>query len=246
MLVLLPPSETKAPGGDGGPLEPDELSFPECYPVREKVAGALVDLAADVPASLAALGLSARQEFEVQRNAALWESPTLPALARYTGVLFDALDVASLGDAGFERASQRLCVCSALFGLLRGGDPIPAYRLSAGSRIPGLPTLRSLWRPVVSPLLDGSRELVVDLRSGAYASMAPAAEAVPVRVVSVGTGGRRTAVAHRNKAYKGRIARVLGACEAEPRTSGELIDAAGAAGIRLEPREAGGLDLLVD
>jgi cytoplasmic iron level regulating protein YaaA (DUF328/UPF0246 family) len=246
MLVLLPPSETKAPGGDGGPLELDELSFPECYPVREKLAGALVELAADVPASLVALGLSARQEFEVRRNAALWESPTLPALARYTGVLFDALDAASLAGAEFARASERLCVASALFGLLRGGDPIPAYRLSAGSRLPGLPTSRSLWRPMVSPLLEASRELVVDLRSGAYASMAPAAGAVPVRVVSESASGRRTAVAHHNKAYKGRLARLLGTCDPEPRTAGELVEVAGAGGICLEPREAGGLDLLVD
>jgi cytoplasmic iron level regulating protein YaaA (DUF328/UPF0246 family) len=245
MLVLLPPSETKAPGGDARPLEPDELSFPECYPVREKLVGALVDLAADVPASLAALGLSARQEFEVHRNAALWESPTMPALARYTGVLYDALDVASLSGPGFERACRRLCVCSALFGLLRGGDPIPAYRLSAGNRIPGLPTLRSLWKPVLAPLLDGSRELVVDLRSGAYASMAAVRCSVPVRVLREGPGGRRTAVAHRNKAYKGRLARVLGTGEPEPRTTAELIELAGAAGIALEPRESGGLDLVV-
>jgi cytoplasmic iron level regulating protein YaaA (DUF328/UPF0246 family) len=245
MLVLLPPSETKAPGGDAGPLEPDELSFPGCYPVREKLAGALVDLAADVPASLAALGLSARQEFEVHRNAALWESPTMPALARYTGVLYDALDVASRECSELERASERLCVCSALFGLLRGGDPIPAYRLSAGNRLPGLPTLRTLWRPLLSSLLEDSRELVVDLRSGAYVSMAPAADVVPVGVLRENGGGRRAAVAHHNKAYKGRLARVLGTCEPEPRTAAELVELAGAAGIRLEPREAGGLDIVV-
>ena len=39
------------------------------------------------------------------------------------------------------RAGRRLAVGSALFGLVHGEDPIPAYRLSAGSALPGLPGL---------------------------------------------------------------------------------------------------------
>lgn len=92
MLVLLPPSETKAEGGAGAPLDLTALSFPELTAVRERLATALSELAADVPASLAALDLSARQADEVARNAALRQSPTMPALERYTGVLYDALE----------------------------------------------------------------------------------------------------------------------------------------------------------
>jgi hypothetical protein len=71
VLVLLPPSETKADGGDGPPLDHDALSFPELNPVRAKLADALVELARDVPASLATLGISERQRDEVIRNAQL-------------------------------------------------------------------------------------------------------------------------------------------------------------------------------
>ena len=45
------------------------------------------------PSSRAALGVSDKQDDEIARNAALWTSPTMPAVARYTGVLYDALDV---------------------------------------------------------------------------------------------------------------------------------------------------------
>ena len=71
MLVLLPPSETKADGGRGGPLDLGALSFPELNPARAKLADALVELARDVPGSVSALGLTERQAGEVTRNAEL-------------------------------------------------------------------------------------------------------------------------------------------------------------------------------
>ena len=117
MLVLLPPSETKADGGAGPPLDLDALSFPELNQVRTRLVAALESLAADVPASLAALGLSERQAGEVARNAALRCSATLPAVERYTGVLYDALDIASFTRAERRRAAGRLAVTSALFGV---------------------------------------------------------------------------------------------------------------------------------
>ena len=136
MLVLLPPSETKHPGGDGAPLDLARLTAPELNPVRTEIAEALHKLADDVPAARAALGLSPKQDDEIARNAALWTGPTLPALARYTGVLYDALDVPSMTRAQRARAGRRLAVGSALFGLLGADDRIPAYRLSAGSSLP--------------------------------------------------------------------------------------------------------------
>ena len=79
MLVLLPPSETKAEGGDGPPLDLAALTAPELTGVRTELVEGLVKLAADVPAARAALGLSPKQDDEIARNAALWTSPTLPA-----------------------------------------------------------------------------------------------------------------------------------------------------------------------
>ena len=119
MLVLLPPSETKHAGGDGPALALGTLSFPELDPQRTALLDELVALAADVAASRAALGLSPRQDDEVARNGALWTSPTLPALHRYTGVLYDALDARSLRGAAAARAWSRLVVGSALFQIIR-------------------------------------------------------------------------------------------------------------------------------
>jgi cytoplasmic iron level regulating protein YaaA (DUF328/UPF0246 family) len=216
VLVLLPPSETKAPDGDGPPLDLAALTAPELTPVRVELAEALVKLAGDVPAARAALGLTPRQDDEIERNAALWTSPTLPALHRYTGVLYDALDVASMTRAQRTRAGRRLAVGSALFGLVAAEDRIPAYRLSAGSALPGLPSLRALWKPALSPVLAGIDDLVVDLRSGSYAALARVPGAITVEVLSERPDGTRSVVSHFNKAHKGRLARLLATTTGEP------------------------------
>ncbi|WP_046300425.1 peroxide stress protein YaaA, partial [Mycobacterium sp. UM_Kg27] len=168
MIVLLPPSETKRAGGDGPPLRLDALSCPQLTGLRTELVDDLVALAADREASRGALGLSASQDAEIERNAALRTAPTAPAINRYTGVLYEALDVDSLRGAAAARAGARLAVGSALFGLLRATDPVPAYRLSASSKLPGQPGLAKRWRPVLEPVLAeiAAAELVVDLRSG--------------------------------------------------------------------------------
>jgi cytoplasmic iron level regulating protein YaaA (DUF328/UPF0246 family) len=245
VLVLLPPSETKHPGGDGAPLDLTALSTPELTPVRERLVSALVELAADPALAAKVLGLSERQGEEVARNAALRIGPTLPALDRYTGVLYDALDVGSLTRAHRARADRRLAVGSALFGLVRGTDRIPAYRLSAGTVLPGTPTLRALWKPVLAPVLAGSGELVVDLRSGSYQALAPVPGAVTVDVLSERPDGSRSVVSHFNKAHKGRVARLLATTTAEPSDPVRLRTLLRRAGLHVEHDGGSVLTLVV-
>ncbi|MER5388409.1 peroxide stress protein YaaA [Saccharopolyspora sp. NPDC002686] len=237
MLVLLPPSETKSVGGSGAPLDLGGLSHPELTGTRQQLVEALSTLADDVPASLDALGLSERQVEEVQRNAELWDAPTAPALERYTGVLYDALDVQSLSAIERKQADTRLAVASALFGIVRGTDSIPAYRLSGGSSLPGLGTLRSVWRPVLEPVLAAADDLVVDLRSGAYAALAKVPGAVEVRVLSEDATGKRKVVSHHNKAHKGKLARALAQSSDEPESIEDVLAVASDAGLQAE-REA--------
>lgn len=238
MIVLLPPSETKRPGGDGPALALDAMSFALLRDTREELVGELAELAADRPASRKALGISASQDAEIDRNAALRTAPTLPAIHRYTGVLYDALDVESLHGAAAGRARSRLAVVSALFGLIRAGDRIPAYRLSAGSKLPGRPTLAARWKPALEPVLAelAENELVVDLRSGSYAALGKVPDAVTVDVVAEHADGRRTTVSHFNKAHKGRLARALATTRAEPADAAAVAAVARRAGMRVERR----------
>jgi hypothetical protein len=247
VLVLLPPSQTKADGGVGAPLDLAALAFADLNPVRRKLADHLVELAADVPASLAALGLTERQDAEVARNARLFTSPTMPALHRYTGVLYDALDVRSLTRGERSKVNARLAVASALFGVVRATDPIPAYRCSGDSVLPGAGPLGSLWRPVLEPAINDLDDLVVDLRSGTYANLARLPNAVTVRVVTAtGTTVSPTRNTHSNKAYKGRLARVLGTARSEPGTITGLIRVARNAGLDVRRTGDNSVELRTD
>jgi cytoplasmic iron level regulating protein YaaA (DUF328/UPF0246 family) len=247
VLVLLPPSETKADGGRGAPLDHAALSFPELNPTRAKIADALVELAGDVQASITVLGITERQAGEVTRNARLWTSPTMPALRRYTGVLYDALDVKSFTKAGLEKAHRRLAVTSSLFGVVSATDPIPAYRLSGGNSLPALGTIRGMWKPALEPVLQHIDGLVVDLRSGTYSAFAKLRpDAVTVRVVTENAKGERVTVSHFNKAYKGRLAHVLAVTRAEPSTVDQLAKVIRKAGLTVERTGEYALDLITE
>ncbi|UVS81065.1 YaaA family protein [Actinokineospora sp. UTMC 2448] len=239
MLVLLPPSETKADGGSGAPLDLAALSFPELNPVRDRLASALAGL--DPARAMAALGLSERQADEVERNARLRETPTMPAIERYTGVLYDALGYGSFTRAQRARAGRRLAVASALFGVVRADDPIPAYRLSGGTVLPGVGGLRGVWRADLEKTLSAADELVIDLRSGPYAALAAIPHAITVKVVT----GSGAAVSHFNKAHKGRLAAALACAPREPGTVRGVVSIAAAAGLRLVPAGRTALELVV-
>jgi uncharacterized protein len=238
VIVLLPPSETKRADGDGPPLRLDALSSPALAPLRAALVDELIELAADRSACQRALGLSASQHHEIERNAALLSARTLPAITRYTGVLYDALDIASLRGAAAARAKARLAVGSALFGLLRADDQVPAYRLSATSKLPGQPTLASRWRPLLEPLLAeiAATEMVVDLRSGSYAALGRLPNAVHVDVVAERSDGKRTVVSHFNKAHKGHLARILASARSEPDDAGAVAAIARRKGLHVERR----------
>jgi uncharacterized protein len=223
VLVLLPPSEGKAPGGKGSPLDLSGLSHPALTEVRARLVDALQTAARSDPSGLrAALGCPAD---EVAKDAALTTSGTLPAMRRYTGVVYEALSYATLSPGARRRANGSLRVASALFGLLSPTDRVPAYRLSGGTSLPGLGSLAAQWRPVLEPEIAAHRGLVVDLRSGPYAALARVPGAVQVRVLRE-TGGVRSVVSHDNKYTKGLLAREL--CERGARTVADVAGAAAA------------------
>ena len=163
-------------------------------------------------------------------------SPTAPALVRYTGVLFDALDVKSFTRAQRAKADARLAIGSALFGAVRATDPIPAYRLSGGSKLPGFGTLAALWRPDLASAIAAEADggLVVDLRSGIYQQLGKVPGAVTATVLTEATDGTRTVVSHFNKHHKGVLARALVTSRAEPTDVKGVARVATKAGLHVE------------
>ncbi|MFT4157144.1 MAG: peroxide stress protein YaaA [Microbacterium sp.] len=215
MKILLPPSETKHPGGSGAPLSIEGLALPSLAAQRHAVVDALVGLAADEDASSAVLGLSARQAGEVQHNRMLRSAATMPAVDRYTGVLFDALDATSLTSGSRRWLGAHVWIHSAPFGPVSALDQIPAYRLSAGTSLPGLGALRRHWADATTMAISQEHPaFVLDLRSEAYVALGPVPAQVPSVYVRVVTEQGR-ALNHFNKKSKGLLVRAL--AEQRPR-----------------------------
>ena len=247
MFVLLPPSETKRSGGVFMPLALDSLVFPGLTARRLVVVQALAELAGDPDATVRALKLGRTQLAEVDRNAAVRSSPTTPVIDRYTGVLYDALDAATLSERARDFAGRHLLVHSALLGPVGGLDRVPAYRLSHDSRLPGLP-LKKHWASDVSAALESSGGLLLDLRSEGYVSLGPApghTQRYFLRVVTEGSDGRVRALNHFNKKSKGEFTRALLENGRDFGTVDELLGWAAGAGLTLRPGAAHELELVV-
>ncbi len=259
--ILLPPSEGKRPGGTGDALRVLGLGAEPLGAARRRVLDAVRRLCTErpdearrllrFPPAVAADALAA--------NRAMEDAPTLPALDRFTGTLYDALDVGSLRPAARARAEESVLVFDGAFGVLRGAEPVPDHRVPAGGALPDHGTIAGLWRPILDevlpPLLAGS--LVVDLRSSDYSAMwrssgggsssggrsSSGGAVVPVRIL-VEQRGRYAALSVPSKVGKGLLTRALCTTRRSVRTVRDVRAVAEAADFSPLPDSGrGNLDL---
>lgn len=257
MLILLPPSEGKTTPSAGSTLDLASLSFPELTSIRERLLTALVSLSTQRPKMAATvLGLGPTQAAEVTRNAALRSAPCAAAIDVYTGVLYEALDAPTLTARGRRRLDANVAITSALFGLVRPSDAIPAYRLSADSALPKVGSLAAVWRDSLATTVARTPGPILDLRSSAYVGLAPVAVEALERTVFgrilLERNGRRSVVSHHNKATKGRLVRSLVEGGSIPKNLDALLGTLEELGYRIELHEASKrnqpdrLDIIVD
>jgi cytoplasmic iron level regulating protein YaaA (DUF328/UPF0246 family) len=244
MLVLLPPSEGKDAPARGAPLDLAELAFAaELTEPRRRLLGALAGLDR-MPAkrALAMLGLSPGQAGEIAVDVALATAPAAPAREVYSGVLYDRLGLPELP----ARAQQRVLIASALWGFVRPADRIPYYRLSAKAKLKGVGPLARFWRPTLATALtDAEGELILDMRSGAYAAAwkPQRATLLAVRAFSEQDGARKP-VSHMAKAVRGEVAQALLRAKKPPASPEDAATLAERAGFKVE-LAPGNLDVIV-
>jgi cytoplasmic iron level regulating protein YaaA (DUF328/UPF0246 family) len=205
VLVLVPPSEGKAPGGRGR-WQTGAGSFDHLGPQRRDVIDALVRVP---PASWSkmsgASGELADRAAEAARALQQGTARSMPSWQRFTGVVWEHLDPASLPDP----ARRRVIVPSALLGLTRGTDPAPDFRLKFSVSLPGIGRLDRWWRSSLTEALRRTRGPILDLlpKEHAAALDLDALGRRVQRVSFVDRGG--AAVGHDAKAVKGHVARVV-------------------------------------
>jgi cytoplasmic iron level regulating protein YaaA (DUF328/UPF0246 family) len=265
VLLLLPPSEAKVPGGDGpglASLDTTGLSDADLalYVARVRVLRAVAAFCRRSPArARAALKLPPGSAgADLAANISAPDSPTMPALERFTGVLFAALDVPSLTAAQRRRAHRSTMVFSGGLGALTGAEPVPLHRVPASATVPRVGGLTAYWKRTLVPTLAARiapEALIVDLRSSDYAAMwqptpESASRVLIVRVLE-DRGGRLQSVSWSAKHGKGLLARELLRTDSTGQPVRTIEDVAAAAeriGYDVRPRAAvgdsRGLDLV--
>jgi cytoplasmic iron level regulating protein YaaA (DUF328/UPF0246 family) len=183
-LILIPPSEGKAIGGDGPPYAAGTMRLPELDHQRAAVLKALG------PKHDAVVG------------------PTLPAMDRYTGVLYQELNARGLSAGARRRFVRDTLTVSGLWGLVSPTDPIPFYKLKMSGSVKPLGKLSTWWRPAVSDALaDRSAGAVVwDLLPQEHSAAVDWSSIKPKLRVTVRFVDRHDkTVSHWNKLLKGSL-----------------------------------------
>ncbi|MFM7126461.1 MAG: YaaA family protein [Actinomycetota bacterium] len=214
LAILLPPSEGKAEGGRSPAWNPGSGRFGrQLGSHRRSVAEALAAADGGDARLLGVKGVHLERARAVNRF--LVGSPTLTAFERYTGVVWDHLDIETMSARTRARAEDSVVVVSGLLGLVGIIDRIPEYKLKMGAALPHLGKLSTWWRPKLSAVLnswllaDGGR-VVIDLLPQEHRAaweVDPELGQNHIVVNFVNRSGR--AVGHDAKAAKGLLARHL-------------------------------------
>lgn len=215
-LILLPPSEGKAPRGDGPPWSGCD-STPGLDEARREVIrslrSAMRGTAAERQKLLGVGDAATRSATNINRN--VGESSTLLAIDRYTGVLYDALDAETLSAPARRRLNTRVLIFSGLWGVVSPTDLIPDYKLKMGAKLPRLGRLSTWWRDRLSPVLNeiARGRVVWDLRPNEHAAAwrigDTPARRIEVRFLEERPGRGLVTVSHSNKLLKGALTRQL-------------------------------------
>jgi len=251
-LILLPPSEGKAPGGDGAPWQPGTMAVDLDARRQKALAGLARAMRQNATLRAKLLGVKGvALAAATEANRTVRSAPTMPAIDRYTGVLYEALDAASLPAAARRRLDASVLVVSGLWGLVAPSDPIPDYKLKMGAALPGLGRTTTWWRDELSTRLAeaGNGRRIWNLLPNEHAAawVAPAGTAqLTVRFLERRPDGSLVAVSHWNKLLKGALVRHL--LEHPKAAPDDLADWHHPLGYRLDPSStevAGDLTTLV-
>jgi cytoplasmic iron level regulating protein YaaA (DUF328/UPF0246 family) len=153
VAILLPPSEGKAEGGAAPKWRAESGRFGGALAAKRRTLAAALAEANGGNAAL--LGVGGRHlERALIANRALVGAPTMPARARYVGVVHDHVGFADLPKGAAARAGESVVIVSGLLGLVALDDPIPDYRLKMGARLGSYGLLSNWWSRELSAVLN--------------------------------------------------------------------------------------------
>ncbi len=151
-------------------------------------------------------GLKKENDIEFFKSIDIFNSPTIKAILRYSGVAYQHLEYRSLEQNEQEFIDKNIIIFSNLFGPIMANELIPNYKLKQGEKLGNL-IIEKYYKEHSSLQLDEflKDEFIIDLRAGFYLKFyALKKPHITLKFLKEGK-----VVSHWAKAYRGKILREL-------------------------------------
>jgi len=186
-IILIPPSEGKVEGGNLPPL--DEIN--------ETTLSLIEQIQSQSKHLEKFYGLKEKAlKKAIQTNKEILEAKTCSALERYSGVVYKAIDVATIKN---KKDLGLIYIFSPLFGIIGSNTPIPNYKF----KIDKLKAIR-LWEPINTKFLEN--KFVIDLMPKTYEKAIHYDDGIKVEFILL-KNGKKMPAGHQGKHIKGRFIR---------------------------------------
>lgn len=192
-FILLPPSEGKKEGGLGSPLSKVPTEVLQIINKLNKTSDK------DWKKLLGVKGENLEQA--IQSNKSILSSKTMPAIDRYTGVVYSAIDYSSFNQKEQIFFADHVRIVSAVFGLVKPTDLIPEYKLKIDKL-----GADKYWKPIMKEKLKGV--FVIELLPQAHKKAVEYDDGISVDFHFI-KGGKKIPAGHNGKHIKGRFVRWL-------------------------------------
>ena len=200
MKILIPPSEGKAK------VRSQNILFKDTKFQFAQYTQQIVDLLCLIENEDLTSVYGTTQDKAImfhRQNQDVFNSKCVPAIERYTGVVYNHIDWASLSSKAKKYMEKHTIIFSGLFGLLTPDTLIPDYKLKMN-----VLSLKSLWGPIISDYLK-NEDVIFDLLPQVHRkAYTPNKNTVQVDFL-VKNKGKTSAAGHFGKAVKGQFIRFL-------------------------------------
>ena len=199
MKILIPPSEGKARVKATNTIFSD-TNFKFKNNVNQVVR--LLELIEDEDLR-SVYGTSPEKAMGFHRqNQDIFNSPCAPAIERYTGVVYEHINWASLSEKAKKYMEKYVLIFSGLFGIVTPKTPIPDYKLKMN-----VLSLQHHWNPILSEALHDENPIIDLLPQVHRKAYNPNKKnVIPVDFLIINKG-KKTAAGHFGKAVKGEFIR---------------------------------------
>ena len=201
MKILIPASEGKAKV-----IKTSNLKFEDTNFIFQESVQQVVDLLKLIEdediKSIYGTSQEKSESFHSQ-NQSIFNEKCVPAINRYTGVVYENIGWENLSKKAQEYLQNHVMIFSGLFGMVQPLTPIPNYKLKMN-----VLSLQHHWKPVLTEALS-KEEFIIDLLPQVHRKAYTPNENVYKVDFSVIKKGKRTAAGHFGKAVKGKFIQYL-------------------------------------